>query len=96
MRKLFLLHILLFFVIPLMAQIPGDVDNRVLLPNGWWLSPVGEQIRLGDFPMNAALTDDEMYLAILHGGQSKAQVMLFDVKEKKVTQSIQLKDAWQG
>jgi hypothetical protein len=96
MRKLFLLQILLLFVTPLMAQIPGDVDNRVLLPNGWWLSPVGQQIRLGDFPMNAALSDDEAYLAILHGGQSKAQVMLFDIKEKKVTQSIQLKDAWQG
>ena len=96
MKKLFLLQILLVFAMPLMAQIPGDVDNRVLLPNGWWLSPVGEQIRLGDFPMNAALTDDEAYLAILHGGQSKAQVMLFDVKEKKVTQAIRLKDAWQG
>jgi DNA-binding beta-propeller fold protein YncE len=96
MRKLFLLAAQLIFVVPLMAQIPGDFDNRILLPNGWWLSPVGEQVRLGDFPMNAALTDDETYLAILHGGQSKAQVMLLDVKEKKVTQSIQLKDAWQG
>jgi YVTN family beta-propeller protein len=96
MRKLFLLQALFIFVMPLMAQIPGDVENRVLLPNGWWLSPVGEQVRLGDFPMNAALTDDEAYLAVLHGGQSKAQVMLFDVKEKKVTQTIQLKDAWQG
>jgi len=96
MRKLFLLPTLLIFVMPLMAQLPGDLDNRVLLPNGWWLSPVGEQIRLGDFPMNAALTDDEAYLAVLHGGQSKAQVMLYDVKGKKVTQAIRLKDAWQG
>jgi DNA-binding beta-propeller fold protein YncE len=96
MRKLYLLQVLFIVVMPLMAQIPGDVDNRVLLPNGWWLSPVGEQIRLGDFPMNAALTDDEAYLAILHGGQSKAQVMLYDVKERKITQAIQLKDAWQG
>ncbi len=96
MRKVFPLFVQLIVVASLMAQVPGDFENRVLLPNGWWLSPVGEQIRLGDFPMNAALTHDEAYLAILHGGQSKAQVMLFDVKEKKVTQAIRLKDAWQG
>jgi YVTN family beta-propeller protein len=80
----------------LAAQIPGPIDNRVLLPNGWWLSPVGEQIRLGDFPMNAALSDDEAYLAVTHGGQSKAQVMLVDLKQRKVTQTIRLKDSWQG
>ena len=96
MRKLFLFVLQLIFVLSLNAQIPGDSGNRVLLPNGWWLSPAGEQIPLGDFPMNAAMTEDEAYLAILHGGQSKAQVMLFDVKEKKITQIIQLKDAWQG
>jgi DNA-binding beta-propeller fold protein YncE len=96
MKNTLLATVFLVLVRPLMAQIPGDIDDRVLLPNGWWLSPVGEQIRLGDFPMNAALTDDEAYLAILHAGASKAQVMLFDVKGKKVTQAIQLNDAWQG
>ena len=68
----------------------------MLLPNGWWLSPAGEQVRLGDFPTNAALSDDESFLAVLHSGQSKAQVMLVDLKEKKVAQAIRLKDAWQG
>jgi len=58
------------------AQVPGATQNRVLLPNGWWLSPAGEQIRLGDFPLNGSLSDDERYLAVTHSGQSKAQVML--------------------
>lgn len=78
------------------AQVPGEKGGRVLLPNGWWLSPAGEQIRLGDFPMNAALSEDQAYLAVTHGGQSKAQVMLVDLKQKKVTQTIRLKDSWQG
>jgi len=78
------------------AQIPGVKQSRVLLPNGWWLSPAGEQIRLGDFPMNAALSDDQRYLAVTHSGQSKAQVMLVDLKQKKVVQAIQLKDSWLG
>ncbi|MBF8295450.1 MAG: hypothetical protein HW389_1995 [Bacteroidetes bacterium] len=86
----------LLFVFCLTAQIPGDIGTRVLLPNGWWLSPAGEQIRLGDFPMNAALSDDQAYLAVTHGGQSMAQVMLVDLRQKKVVQRIQLKDSWQG
>lgn len=96
MRKLLIALVQLTFVFCLNAQIPGEKENRVLLPNGWWLSPAGEQIRLGDFPMNAALSEDETYLAITHGGQSKAELILVDLKQKKVTQSIRLKDSWQG
>ena len=96
MRTLSVLLAELLFVFCLTAQVPGDIGNRVLLPNGWWLSPAGEQIRLGDFPMNAALSEDETYLAVTHGGQSKAQLMLVDLKQKKVTQSIRLRDSWQG
>ena len=96
MRTISTLLLSLMFMVCLNAQVPGQQGDRMLLPNGWWLSPAGEQIRLGDFPANAALTADEAYLAILHSGQSKAQVMLVDVREKKVTQSIVLTDAWQG
>jgi DNA-binding beta-propeller fold protein YncE len=96
MRTLSVLLAELLFVFCLTAQVPGDIGTRVLLPNGWWLSPAGEQIRLGDFPMNAALSEDEAYLAVTHGGQSKAQIMLVDLNQKKVTQSIRLRDSWQG
>ena len=96
MRTLSVLLAELLFVFCLTAQVPGDIGTRILLPNGWWLSPAGEQIRLGDFPMNAALSEDEAYLAVTHGGQSKAQIMLVDLNRKKVTQSIRLRDSWQG
>jgi YVTN family beta-propeller protein len=96
MRKLSLVLAQLILVCCLSAQVPGEIEGRVLLPNGWWLSPVGEQVPLGDLPMNAALSDDEAYLAIAHGGQSKAQVMLVDVKQRKVVQSVRLGDCWQG
>ena len=96
MRTISTLFLSFAVVVCLFAQVPGQQGDRMLLPNGWWLSPAGEQVRLGDFPANAAISADEAYLAVLHSGQSKAQVMLVDIKEKKVIQSIRLKDAWQG
>lgn len=96
MRKLALVLLQLTFVFTLAAQIPGAKGDRYLLPNGWWLSPAGEQIRLGDFPTNGALSDDQAYLAVAQSGQSKAELLLIDLKEKKVTQAIRLKDIWQG
>jgi len=96
LRIQFLFVLLVTLTLMLHAQLPGENDNRMLLPNGWWLSPAGEQIRLGDFPMNAALTEDERYLAISHSGQSKAEIWLMDVKAKKNMQKIELPDTWYG
>ena len=82
--KIQFLSIFIFVIVfTLHAQIPGEKDNRMLLPNGWWLSPAGEQIRLGDFPMNAALSEDEKYLAVSHSGYSMAEIWLMDLKTKE-------------
>jgi DNA-binding beta-propeller fold protein YncE len=96
MKTTLVVLVQLALAVSLVAQVPGEKGDRVLLPNGWWLSPAGEQVRLGDFPMNAALSGDEAYLAVAHGGQSMAQVMLVDLKQRKVVQTIRLKDSWQG
>ncbi len=78
------------------AQIPGAKAGRVLLPNGWWLSPAGTQIPLGDLPMNAALSPDERYLAVSHSGQSKAELRLIDLRTNTEISRIRLADAWYG
>jgi YVTN family beta-propeller protein len=78
------------------AQLPGQMGNRVLLPDGWWLSPAGTSITLSTMPMNAALSPDEHFLAITHSGYLKPEVKLVDLKLKKVIQSIKLKDSWLG
>ena len=96
MRIRFLAILTFLAVVTLRSQIPGEKNNRMLLPNGWWLSPAGEQIRLGDFPMNAALSEDERYLAISHSGESKAEIWLMDLKTKKNMQTIALPDTWYG
>ncbi len=86
------------FLVPLylFAQAPAPADQSVLLPNGWSLSPAGEQLEIGDLPLNAALSADEKFLAITHSGQSKAEVMLVNIQQRKIVQSERLKDAWLG
>jgi len=89
---------MVFLLLPCMlfAQNPGPKENRILLPNGWWLSPAGDQIELGDFPMNAALSDGQKFLAICEGGQSAADVRLVDLGAKKVVDVVKLADSFQG
>ncbi|MCL5020385.1 MAG: hypothetical protein M1339_01720 [Bacteroidetes bacterium] len=79
-----------------LAQLPGPHDGRVLLPNGWWLSPAGNSIKLGDLPLNAAVSPDQRYLAITQDGFSNPGVRLIDLKEHKVVQQISLPDSWLG
>ncbi len=78
------------------AQIPGDVGDKVVLPNGWSLTPAGTQASVGDFPMNALLTPDERLLVVVHGGQSKAELRVLRTSDRTTAQTIRLKDAFWG
>lgn len=78
------------------AQVPGAIGKRVLLPNGWWLSPAGSSIKLGDLPLNAAVSPDQRYLAVTQNGFSNPGVRLVDLRDHKVVQQIKLPDSWLG
>ncbi len=90
--------VVLFFVAfgAAYAQLPGEKSGRMLLPNGWWLSPAGTSIDIGDLPMNAAVSPDQKYLAVTQSGMSKPVLRLVNLKERKVVQEIPLKDMWLG
>ena len=48
-------------------QLPGlKSTGETLLPNGWSLKPVGDQIEMGDFPSHIELSPDGQFAAILH------------------------------
>jgi hypothetical protein len=46
--------------------------------------------------MNAVLTEDERLLAIVHGGQSKAELHVLRIADRTTTQVIRLKDSFWG
>ncbi|MBI5464800.1 MAG: beta-propeller fold lactonase family protein, partial [Ignavibacteriales bacterium] len=96
-RRKFTLALLLFTLTAVApAQLPGPLRERMLLPNGWWLSPHGQQAALDDFPVNASLSADQRHLAVLHSGQSSTEVWLISTQTKSVQQRVKLKDAWYG
>ncbi len=97
MFKYLLLTLFLFTGISAaQTELPGKNDGRVLLPNGWWLSPAGTSIGLSDFPLNAAVSPDQKYLAVTHAGVSKPVLLFVNLQTRKVVQSIHLKDSWLG
>lgn len=95
-NKILLLTLLALLNVKVLAQLPGEKEGRVLLPNGWWLSPAGVSIELDDFPLNGAISPDQKFLAVTHAGVSKPVLLLVDLKSHKVVQSIRLKDSWLG
>ena len=76
--------------------IPGKYDGYTLLPNGWKLSPVGEQVSIGEFPLNLVVTNDGRYAITSNSGTKENSLSVIDLKMKKEVQRIILNKTWYG
>ncbi|XZE42775.1 bifunctional YncE family protein/alkaline phosphatase family protein [Pirellulaceae bacterium SH467] len=78
-------------------KLPGIQNNgQTLLPNGWSLKPVGEQLALGDFPSLIRISPDGKFAAILHTGYGAHEVRMVDTTTKKQVSSIVIDQAFYG
>ena len=68
----------------------------MLLPNQWSLRPVGQQVPLGDFPVNIAVHPDGRFAAILHCGHAAHEILVVDVPAAKVVSRAEIKEAFYG
>ncbi|HOY21193.1 MAG TPA: beta-propeller fold lactonase family protein [Haliscomenobacter sp.] len=73
----------------------GKVE-KLLLPNGWSLTPLGEQIELGDLPLNMVLSTDQTRAVVSNNGQSKHSLMWIDLSNRKVLHELDIPKAWYG
>jgi YVTN family beta-propeller protein len=71
-------------------------SKRVTLSNGWSLTPVGEQITLGDLPLNIAVSPSKKLLAVTNNGESDQSVQLIDAVNKRVLDSVPMGKSWMG
>jgi YVTN family beta-propeller protein len=75
---------------------PGKSGSKVLLSNGWSLSPVGRSIPLGDLPLNIAVSASRKWIAVTNNGQSTQTLQLIDVKTEKQIDSVIIPKSWYG
>jgi DNA-binding beta-propeller fold protein YncE len=71
-------------------------SKRVMLPNGWSLTPVGHSLPLGDLPLNLVASSSGKWLAVTNNGQSQHSIMLIDAASEKVLDTFVIPKAWVG
>jgi YVTN family beta-propeller protein len=63
-------------------------DKKGVTSHNWTLTPAGQQITLGDFPMGGALSPDGRYLVVSNDGQGTQSLQVVDTKTNQVVQTI--------
>ena len=70
--------------------------NRVKLPNGWSLTPIGKSLPLGDLPLNIAVSKSHHYAAVTNNGQSVQTIQLLDARTDRELDKVLISKAWGG
>lgn len=101
MKKIYFIFIALISGLSGICQSNGVADNqllqqRVRLPNGWYLSPAGRSVKLGDLPLNMAVSPSKKWLAVTNNGQSVQSIQLIDLKSEKVIDNMVIPKSWYG
>lgn len=79
------------------AQVPGVTGDRVLLPNGWYLSPAGKAVALtSDLPLNMAVAPDGVHLAVANNGNGRQGIDLVDLTTGQVVDTVTMHASWLG
>lgn len=74
----------------------GPTDKGVLLPNGWTITPAGEQVIVADLPLNILPTADSRYALVATSGYNKHQLSLVDLAKKAIVDSETVQQSWFG
>lgn len=81
---------------PAIASVAEARKNRVLLPNGWRISPFGRMIEANDLTLNILNTPDGRCAVALNCGYNAHAATLFDYESGEAIERVPLKSAWYG
>ena len=97
MKKMFFLFVAFVPFSIIIAQTLQQFEaKRVHLPNGWSLTPAGENLPLGDLPLNIAVSPSQKYIAVTNNGQSVQSIQLIDPKTNRILDNMIVGKAWYG
>ncbi len=72
------------------------VKQRIILPNGWGLTPVGNSLPLGDLPLNIAVSRSGKWAAVTNNGESTQMIELINAADDKLSDGIIIPKSWGG
>ena len=78
------------------VKLPGKFENYTLLPNGWKLTPAGDQVGIGELPLNLIITLDEKYALTSNSGTKTNSISVIDLQSKKEIQRLVVDKTWRG
>ena len=79
------------------AQLDAALEaRRVMLPNGWSLTPAGRSLEVGDLPLNIAVSASGKRMAVTNNGQSTQTIQLIDATSETVLHSIEIPKSFYG
>ncbi len=74
----------------------GPTKTGFLLPNGWTISPVGEQIPVTDLPLNILPLPDSRHVLVATSGYNAHELSLIDLEKKMVVDRKSVRESWFG
>jgi YVTN family beta-propeller protein len=63
-------------------------DGTGITSGGWYLTPAGAQLGLGNFPMSGSVSPDQKYLVAANAGAGTQSLQVVDIQQQKVIQTI--------
>ncbi len=79
------------------GTLPGlQPDGFTLLHNQWPIRPAGDQVGLGEFPVNMAVDPSGRLAAVLHAGHGRHEVRVVDLASGRVVAAAPLHEAFCG
>ena len=78
------------------TQFPGQKPDGFLLPNGWMISPAGDQVPLKDLPLNIVPLSDGRHALVATSGFNAHELTLIDLQSKDIKQTETVRQSWFG
>jgi len=74
----------------------GAAKTGFLLPNGWVVSPVGEQVPVADLPLNILPLPDSRHVLVATSGDNAHELSLIDLGKRAVVDRQAVRESWFG
>ena len=74
----------------------AGADQRVVMPNGWSLSPAGRQIALGGLPLKLVAVPGGKHALVMSNGYTEHFIAVLDLATETIVQRVPIAEGWLG